>query len=278
MAVEIPPWLTRDIDPVGSFQRSQQIVNQDQQAEEELKQRAFEANQRAAIAFAEMAQQERVAQAVQRIREQAHKDEVSGEAARLRFAQEDSKRRSDDAAKRLIAEREFRAPHFDPSTLGATKDLKNAAGQSIATGFISGPNAMTVFRPQAEPASKVSKEDQMQKERRKHEIERLEAKEKRLLDTGPSSYNYQSSPEAAQLKWQRDYKATKEQLDNFYGPKEEPVATQTAAVAAPAAQASGRQPTARELKVVAAANEIERKFPNLPRETIMQLAQDMVPR
>lgn len=273
MPVEIPPWLARDIDPVGAFQRSQQIVNQDQQAEEELKQRAFEANQRAAIAFAEMAQQERIAQAGQRLREQAHKDEVANEAARIRVAQEEGKRRSDDAAKRLMAENQFR---FNPALLGTGKELLDASGKRVATGFITGPQGMTVVREVEPPSPKVAREDPRVGEERRFKRDRLVAEEKRLQEVGPGSFNYRMSPEAEQLKWQRQYKAVREQLENFYAPKEESVATKTAAVAAPS-QAS-RQPTARELKVVAAANEIERKFPNLPRSEILKLANDMVPR
>lgn len=103
----LPPWLARPTDPVGAFQRSTQIVNQQQQARQELEQRAAEAAQRAALASAEMAQQAQFQQAAQRLKEQGIKADIESEAARLRLGQEAERRKGEEAASIFKAQTDY---------------------------------------------------------------------------------------------------------------------------------------------------------------------------
>lgn len=256
----LPPWLTRDIDPVGAFQRSQTIVNQDAQERERIKQAREEAAARATIAYAQMANQAQMQQAAQQARQRGQEQEIKAgveqEAGRLRFAQEGEKRKEAQFAQELAFNKQTAADKMRMlEGSNQRRDKYNADRLAFSRDNLNLRQGVENRRAAKSPVDTSAKDA-------RRINERVLLGDLDALRNARLSDKYSAEPEFKSTV-DTEYARVKGDLDKLGQPNQ-------------ATQASTQGNATIQARVVM-ANELERANPNWTRQQILDEVKRMIP-
>ena len=259
-AFPIPQWLTRDIDPVGVYQKSVQLVNQDMQERERIKQAREEAAARASIAFAQMANQAQMQQAAQQARQRGQEREIKAgveqEAGRLRFAQEGEKRKAQELDRRFQFDEKSAADKMRMLEGADQRRSKEAADRlTLGRDNLSLRQEAEKRRAETQPttATRLTPQETIQKDLLMSEVSQLRTARQYITDP------------KEQVDWDSKWNAATNALSKIGVSKPQGEAPQST------------QGNATIKARVVMANELERSNPNWTKQQIIDEVKRMIP-